>query len=121
LDDFLGAAPDRADGAGLPEFIAREFREFLTWGVLTRDFARVRCERCALGRLVPFSSGLNLNVHVHTLALDGVFVRYNVPVAGGSSPKRVATIAGRDSIGPARLATGVQAPWLGANNGLCDS
>jgi hypothetical protein len=23
-------AADRADGAGLPEFIAREFREFLT-------------------------------------------------------------------------------------------
>ncbi|MDO8475833.1 MAG: hypothetical protein Q7W02_06480 [Candidatus Rokubacteria bacterium] len=28
------AAADRADGAGLPEFIAREFREFLTCGVL---------------------------------------------------------------------------------------
>ena len=34
LDDFLCAASDRADGAGLPEFIAREFREFLTCGVL---------------------------------------------------------------------------------------
>ena len=29
LDDFLRAAAYRADGAGLPEFIAREFREFL--------------------------------------------------------------------------------------------
>jgi hypothetical protein len=28
LDDFLGAAADWADGAGLPEFIAREFRGF---------------------------------------------------------------------------------------------
>ncbi len=55
LDDFLRAAADRGDGAGLPEFIAREVREFLTCGVLTHGFARVRCERCALERLVPFS------------------------------------------------------------------
>jgi putative transposase/transposase-like zinc-binding protein len=55
LDEFLRAAADRADGAGLPEFIAREFREFLTCGVLAHGFARVRCGRCALERLVPFS------------------------------------------------------------------
>jgi hypothetical protein len=30
----LRAAADRADGAGLPEFVAREFREFLTCEVL---------------------------------------------------------------------------------------
>ena len=42
VDDFLRAAADRADGAGLPEFIAREFREFLTCGVLAHGFARVR-------------------------------------------------------------------------------
>ncbi|MBM2849512.1 MAG: hypothetical protein HW418_2454 [Anaerolineales bacterium] len=55
LEDFLSAAADRADGAGLPEFITREFREFLTCGVLAHGFARVRCGRCALERLVPFS------------------------------------------------------------------
>jgi hypothetical protein len=55
LDDFLRAAADRADGPGLPEFIAREFREYLTCGVLAHGFARVRCARCALERLVPFS------------------------------------------------------------------
>lgn len=55
LDDFLRTAADRADGAGLPEFVAREFREFLTCGVLARGFARVRCASCALDRLVPFS------------------------------------------------------------------
>jgi hypothetical protein len=54
LEDFLSAAADRADGAGLPEFITREFREFLTCGVLAYGFARVRCGRCALERLVPF-------------------------------------------------------------------
>jgi hypothetical protein len=48
LDDFLRTAADRVDGAGLPEFIAREFREFLTCGVLAHGFARVRCGRCAL-------------------------------------------------------------------------
>jgi hypothetical protein len=52
----LRAAADRADETGLPGFIAREFREFLTCGVLAHGFARVRCERCALERLVPFSS-----------------------------------------------------------------
>jgi len=55
LDDFLGAAANRADGAGLLAFIAREFRKFLTCGVLAHGFARVRCERCSLERLVPFS------------------------------------------------------------------
>jgi transposase-like zinc-binding protein/putative transposase len=55
LEDFLRAAADRADGAGLPEFITREFREFLTCGVLTHGFARVRCRRCAFERRVPFS------------------------------------------------------------------
>lgn len=46
VDDFLRAAADRADGAGLPEFIAREFREFLTCRVLAHGLARVRCEQC---------------------------------------------------------------------------
>ena len=55
LEDFLRAAADRADGTGLPEFVAREFREFLTCGVLAHGFARVRCRSCALERLVPFS------------------------------------------------------------------
>jgi hypothetical protein len=39
LEDFLRAAADRADGAGLPEFVAREFREFLTCGVLAHGYA----------------------------------------------------------------------------------
>jgi hypothetical protein len=55
LDNFLRAAADRADGAGLPAFVAREFREFLTCGVLAHCFARVRCEGCAFEHLVPFS------------------------------------------------------------------
>ena len=54
LEEFLRAAANRADGARLPEFIVREFREFLTCGVLAHGFARVRCGRCAFERLVPF-------------------------------------------------------------------
>lgn len=55
LEDFLREAADRGEGAGLPQFIEREFREFLTCGVLGHGFARVRCDSCAFERLVPFS------------------------------------------------------------------
>jgi hypothetical protein len=55
LETFLREAADRTDGGGLPRFIEREFREFLTCGALGRGFARVRCEDCAFERLVPFS------------------------------------------------------------------
>jgi len=76
LDDFLRAAADRANGCCLPEFIAREFREFLTCGVLAHGLARVRCERCALERLVPFTllaaltprPGINLVLYHGVLA-----------------------------------------------------
>jgi|SRR5712691_644340 len=39
----------------LPKFVEREFREFLTCGVLAHGFARLRCDVCAVERLVPFS------------------------------------------------------------------
>ena len=40
----------RTDGGGLPQFVEREFREFLTCRLLSRGFARVRCEGCAFAR-----------------------------------------------------------------------
>ena len=55
LETFLREVADRSDGGGLPRFVEREFREFLTCGALSRGFARVRCESCAFERLVPFS------------------------------------------------------------------
>jgi hypothetical protein len=55
LETFLREAADGSDGDGLPRFIEREFREFITCGALSRGFARVRCEGCAFERLVPFS------------------------------------------------------------------
>ncbi len=55
LETFLAETAERSDGAGLPAFVVREFREFLGCGVLARGFARVRCGDCAFERLVPFS------------------------------------------------------------------
>ena len=55
LEAFLRDAAERTGGAGVPRFVEKEFREFLTCGVLARGFARVRCGDCAYERLVPFS------------------------------------------------------------------
>ncbi len=55
LDAFLRAAAEAGDGVGLPQFVEREFREFLTCGVFEGGVARFRCEGCALEHLVPFS------------------------------------------------------------------
>ena len=43
------------DGEGLPRFVEREFREFLTCGCLAAGFARFHCDACGHDRLVPFS------------------------------------------------------------------
>src|SRR5438477_12387969 len=55
LETFLRDAAERTDGTGVPHFVEKELREFLTCGVLARGFARVRCGDCAYERLVPFS------------------------------------------------------------------
>ena len=55
LEVFLRAVAETGDGAGLPQFVEREFREFLTCGVLEQGVARFRCEGCAHEHLVPFS------------------------------------------------------------------
>lgn len=55
FETFRAEVAARTDGSGLPSFVEREFREFLTCGVLARGFARVRCDACAFERLVPFS------------------------------------------------------------------
>lgn len=43
------------EGEGLPGFVEREFREFLTCGCLAAGFARFRCRACGADRLVGFS------------------------------------------------------------------
>ena len=52
FETFRAEIAARTDGGGLPQFVEREFRDFLTCGALSRGFARVRCEGCAFERLV---------------------------------------------------------------------
>jgi len=39
FETFRAEIVARTDGGGLPQFVEREFREFLTCGVLSRGFA----------------------------------------------------------------------------------
>src|SRR5215472_9932229 len=55
LETFLDAVAEAGDGVGLPQFVEREFREFLTCGVFEDGVARFRCEGCRREHLVPFS------------------------------------------------------------------
>ena len=55
LEPFLRAVAEAGDGAGLPQFVEREFREFLLCGVYEAGAARFQCEGCACEHLVPFS------------------------------------------------------------------
>jgi hypothetical protein len=55
LETFLAEARRRGGGEGLPRFVERELREFVTCGVMARGFARFRCDGCAREILVAFS------------------------------------------------------------------
>jgi len=55
LEAFLEVVAAAGEGAGLPQFVEREFREFLTCGVFEHGVARFRCEGCGREHLVPFS------------------------------------------------------------------
>src|SRR6266852_4148287 len=55
LETFLAEACLRGGGEGLPRFVERELREFLTCGVLAEGFARFRCTDCQREILVAFS------------------------------------------------------------------
>ena len=55
LETFLRAAAEAGDGAGLPQFVEREFRDFLLCGVFEAGVARFQCEGCGREHLVPFS------------------------------------------------------------------
>jgi hypothetical protein len=55
FETFRAQAASLRDGEGLPRFVEREFREFLTCGCLAAGFARFHCDACGHDRLVPFS------------------------------------------------------------------
>ena len=44
LETFLAEARQRGGGEGVPRFVERELREFLTCGVMARGFARFQCD-----------------------------------------------------------------------------
>lgn len=55
LETFLAHA-ESAEGAGrLPDFVKREFEDYLQCGILAHGFARVRCADCGDESLVAFS------------------------------------------------------------------
>jgi hypothetical protein len=81
LDAFLETARRHADGASLPTLVEREFRDFLTCGVLTHGFARLRCSDCSLERLVPFScKGARLLPELRRAAHDAARLIDEVPL-----------------------------------------
>jgi len=55
LETFLAETRARGGGEGLPRFVERELREFVTCGVMARGFARFRCSGCEREILVAFS------------------------------------------------------------------
>lgn len=55
LETFLAEARQRGGGEGLPQFVEREFREYLRCGILAHGFARFRCFDCSREILVAFS------------------------------------------------------------------
>jgi hypothetical protein len=42
-------------GSPLPRFVEREFRKFLSCGILAEGFTRIRCPECGFERLLGFS------------------------------------------------------------------
>jgi len=55
LETFLASVAEAGDGVGVPQFVEREFRKFLTCGVFEHGVARFRCEGSGREHLVPFS------------------------------------------------------------------
>ena len=51
LETFLDQARE-PDGDGYPRFVEKEFRRFLTCGLLCHGFARLRCAECGYERLL---------------------------------------------------------------------
>lgn len=54
LETFLQVAEEEC-GRPLPEFVEKEFREYLKCGILAHGFIRAQCESCKSERLVAFS------------------------------------------------------------------
>jgi len=53
LETFLARRQER--DRPLPRFVEREFRDYLTCGILEHGFIRVHCDDCGHDRAVPYS------------------------------------------------------------------
>ena len=55
LETFIQLAEMDPNRKGLPEYVKREFYEYLRCGILANGFLRLQCTECKHERLVPFS------------------------------------------------------------------
>jgi hypothetical protein len=53
LEAFLATVAAAGEGTGLPQFVEREFREFLTCDVFEHGATRFQCEGCGREHLLP--------------------------------------------------------------------
>ena len=98
LEAFLRAVAEAGDGAGLPQFVEREFREFLLCGVFEAGVARFQCEGCAREHLLPFSC----YPQRETITSSPLRTRYLVGSPQGFTP---------DSFSPASHAMSLSSTW----------
>ncbi len=61
FETFRAQAASLRDGEGLPRFVEREFREFLTCGCLAAGFARFYCDACGHDRLTRSTANIALS------------------------------------------------------------
>ncbi len=54
IETFLSLVQEEC-GRALPDFVVKEFREYLRCGILAHGFLRTRCEKCHNEHLVAFS------------------------------------------------------------------
>ena len=55
VETFIQMAKTAPNRKGLPEYVKREFYEYLRCGILANGFLRVQCTECKDERLVAFS------------------------------------------------------------------
>jgi len=79
LEAFLREAAEAGAGVGLPQFVEREFREFLMCGAFEGGFARFRCEACARAHLVPLQGARLLSELWMGGAVDGAVASVPAP------------------------------------------
>ena len=55
LETFLASLDDDPDAKGLPDYVQREFYDYLQCGILAHGFLRLGCDSCQREVLLAFS------------------------------------------------------------------